>query len=63
MLIDLTTPKIEWGNGNFKIDEDGHLTAKGGGEIAGYIITDYNLYSTSGDGVGMSSAMGQGWAF
>lgn len=63
MLIDLTTPKIEWGNGNFSVDKNGHLIAKGGGSIAGYTITDYNLYSTSGDGVGMSSTSGHGYAF
>ena len=63
MLIDLTTPKIEWGNGNFSVDENGYLVAKGGGSIAGYTITDYNLYSTSGDGVGMSSTSGHGYAF
>ena len=29
MLIDLKTPKIEFGNGNFKVNSDGKLTATG----------------------------------
>ena len=45
MLIDLTTPLIEWGNGNFKVDADGHITAKGGGTIAGFNIDDDSLYT------------------
>lgn len=52
MLIDLTTPSIEWGNGNFKVDVNGHLTAKGGGSIAGWTIGDTAL--TKGK-VGISS--------
>ena len=35
MLIDLTTPRIIFGSGNFRVDPDGHIYAKGGGEIAG----------------------------
>jgi len=31
MLIDLTTPQIVYANGNFKLDANGHITAKGGG--------------------------------
>lgn len=42
-LIDLTTPEIRWGNGNFKVTTEGHLTAKGGGEIAGWTISDTAL--------------------
>ena len=38
MLIDLSTPSIEYGNGNFKVNSSGHLTAKGGGAIAGWCI-------------------------
>ena len=45
MLIDLNTPRIVWGNGNFFIDENGHLTAKGGGTIAGFNIDDDSLYT------------------
>ena len=42
-LIDLTTPQIRWGNENFKVDENGHITAKGGGTIAGWQISDTSL--------------------
>ena len=47
MLIDLSTPAIKWGNGNFSVDADGHLIAKGGGEIAGWKISDTKLYSAA----------------
>lgn len=40
MLIDLTTPAIRFGNGNFSVNSSGHLTAKGGGSIAGWSISD-----------------------
>ena len=49
MLIDLTTPKIEWGNGNFSVDENGHLVAKGGGSIAGFYIDDNSIYTGTKD--------------
>lgn len=52
MLIDLTTPKILWGNGNFYINELGYIYAKGGGQIAGWNIDDYKLYKEK---TGMSS--------
>lgn len=52
MLIDLTTPKIKWGNGNFVVNEEGHITAKGGGDIAGWLVDDYKLYKEK---TGMSS--------
>jgi hypothetical protein len=29
MLIDLTTPAIKWGNGNFAVDENGNVTLAG----------------------------------
>ena len=45
MLIDLNAPRIVWGNGNFAIDENGHLTAKGGGTIAGFNIDDDSIYT------------------
>lgn len=48
MLIDLTTPAIRWGNGNFSVNTDGHLIAKGGGSIAGWKIDDTRIYSESG---------------
>lgn len=43
MLIDLTTPRIKFGNGNFIVTPEGHLTAKGGGSIAGWTINDDEL--------------------
>lgn len=45
MLIDLSTPEIKFGTGNFKVTKEGHITAKGGGEIAGWIIGDTDLFS------------------
>lgn len=45
MLIDLTTPRIIFGSGNFRVDPDGHIHAKGGGDIAGWYIDDHNLWS------------------
>ncbi len=45
MLIDLTTPQIAFGSGNFSVDWRGYLVAKGGGSIAGWRIADYQLYS------------------
>lgn len=52
MLIDLTTPEIRFGNGNFIVTKDGYVTAKGGGSIAGWRIGNSELYSnvTKGDG-------------
>ena len=46
-LIDLTTPEIRWGNGNFKVNKDGHITAKGGGQIAGWNIDDNALFTNT----------------
>ena len=45
MLLDLTTPEIRFGSGNFVVDSSGHITAKGGGSIAGWNISDTELYS------------------
>lgn len=45
MLIDLTTPGIYFGNGNFSVDKYGKITAKGGGRIAGWNIDNENIYS------------------
>lgn len=53
MEINLTTPSIAFGSGNFSVDKDGKMTAKGGGSIAGWTIGDDKLYK--GD-VGISSA-------
>lgn len=55
MLIDLDTPRIEWGNKNFIVDDKGHLTARGGGSIAGWNIDDYKIASTDSNKTGMSS--------
>lgn len=52
MLIDLTSPEIRYGSGNFVVNNQGHLTAKGGGSIAGWEIDDYKL---SKGNTGMSS--------
>lgn len=43
LLIDLTTPQIRFGNGNFSVNVNGYLTAKGGGSIAGWKISDWTL--------------------
>lgn len=57
MLIDLTTPEIKYGSENFQVDKDGHLTAKGGGSIAGWNIADQSLTK---DTVGISSDNSKG---
>lgn len=54
MIIDLSTPQIGFGSGNFTVNKQGYLIAKGGGEIAGWSITDTKLHK---DGkVGMASS-------
>jgi hypothetical protein len=45
MMIDLTTPEIRFGNGNFVVDVNGHITAAGGGHLAGWKITDTTIES------------------
>ena len=45
MLIDLTTPEIYFGSGNFYVTSQGHIHAAAGGDIAGWKITDTDLYS------------------
>ncbi len=52
MIIDLSTPQIGFGSGNFTINEQGHLVAKGGGQIAGWVIADNRFYKNN---TGMSS--------
>lgn len=52
MQIDLATPQIRFGSGNFVVNSSGHLTASGGGTIAGWNIGTDKLYK---DKVGMSS--------
>lgn len=45
LMIDLSTPEIRFGSGNFVVDASGHITAKGGGTIAGWQISDDALTS------------------
>ena len=45
MLIDLTEPAIRFGSGNFEVSKEGHITAKGGGTIAGWKINDDAIFS------------------
>ena len=52
MKIDLKAPSITFGSKNFSVNQNGELTAKGNGSIAGWKISDTAL--TKGD-VGMSS--------
>ena len=40
-------PYIRYGSGNFQVDANGNLTARGGGTIAGWKIDDNNLYSSN----------------
>ena len=47
MLLDLVTPSILFGTGNFSVNKDGHLTAKGGGSIAGWQISNTDLYNSN----------------
>lgn len=44
MQIDFATPEINFGTGNFNVNADGHITAKGGGSIAGWNIDNYRIY-------------------
>lgn len=50
LLIDFTTPEIKFGSGNFSINSSGHLTAKGGGSIAGWTINNDYLQGKATDG-------------
>lgn len=45
MLIDLISPEIRFGSGRFSVDSNGNMTAKGGGTIAGWKISDDALTS------------------
>ena len=59
LLIDLTTPEIKFGSGNFSVNKNGYLTAKGGGSIAGWNIDDDSLFTgikNSSSNVRISSA-------
>lgn len=59
LLIDLSTPRIKYGNGNFSVDEKGNLTANNakitgtihagnGGTIGGWYISGEALVNESG---------------
>lgn len=48
LIIDLSTPEIYFGTGNFYVTADGYLHAAGGGDIAGWQISDTTLKSKSG---------------
>ena len=52
LLIDLTTPEIRYGNGNFYVNKDGYIHASGGGDIAGWKIDNHSLYSDVKNGNG-----------
>ena len=45
LLIDLTKPEIVYGSGNFVVNEEGHAHIAGGGDIAGWVISQTELYS------------------
>ena len=48
LLIDLTEPFIKFGTENFMVAPNGHITAKGGGTIAGWKINDDAIFSKKG---------------
>ena len=45
LLIDLTTPEIFFGTGNFYITKEGYIHAAAGGDIGGWKIDKHSLYS------------------
>ena len=45
MIIDLTTPEIYFGSGNFYVNSEGHIHAAGGGDIGGWVVDNHSLYS------------------
>ena len=47
MVIDLSTPQIGFGSGNFYVTKDGYIHAGGGGDIAGWHVSDNQLVSQS----------------
>ena len=53
MIIDLSTPQIGFGSGNFTVTKEGYITARGGGHIAGWSILDDQLHHYNK--VGMAS--------
>ena len=65
MLIDLSTPEIKFGTGNFSVTKEGYITAKGGGSIAGWVIEDTELHTISENysRITLSSRSGTGRIF
>ena len=47
MIIDLSTPQIGFGSGNFTVNELGHLVAKGGEQITDWVIADNRLFKNN----------------
>ena len=45
MIIDLTTPEIYFGSGNFYVNSEGHIHAAGGGDIGGWVVDNHSLHS------------------
>ena len=45
LLIDLTTPEIFFGTGNFYVTKEGYIHAAAGGDIGGWKIDKHSLYS------------------
>lgn len=52
LLIDLTTPEIFFGTGNFYITKEGYIHAAAGGDIGGWKIDKHSLYSNIAAGSG-----------
>lgn len=52
LLIDLTTPEIFFGTGNFYVTKEGYVHAAEGGDIAGWKIGKTGIYSDVKEGDG-----------
>ena len=52
LLIDLTTPEIFFGTGNFYVTKEGYIHAAAGGDIGGWKIDKHSLYSNIAAGSG-----------
>lgn len=56
MMIDLTSPAIQFGSGHFYVNSDGDIHAGGNGQIAGWSIDDTKIYKHTNNYVtGMKS--------
>lgn len=49
LLIDLTTPEIFFGTGNFYVTKDGYIHASAGGDLAGWKIGTENITDSAGN--------------